>query len=303
MGCGSSPPTMRAGAAQARRVSAAGPLPRLGRVSQQPARVITFDSPTHMFGDVPGLGRCELRPASIRIETDLAGAYQRALTAEYRRFVGELIAGCLVSPALTAAQVDALPTRTRTRLRVMVVAVCGLDSDVRRLRGSHLSADERVFAAMLWRFERFRTQLGKLAPAYKLMPSPRLDVDVLRPQLSETQRTLRKLAGVWSPAGGMLAAAGVAAQMRARLVEQGGFKVPRLALDVARLAPTFAVRQRVAPPRVSQLVLQQQAFSWQRNWAPVIERLRELIADQSTDAFVRRWEHSSLWFIFALLTT
>lgn len=89
-------------------------------------------------------------------------------------FVTELLAVCL-APARRPREVAALPESDRARLRLALVAASGREREWRKLRGSHLTADERLMALMVWRrqdqerlFKRLRERRRELAVASKV---------------------------------------------------------------------------------------------------------------------------------------
>jgi hypothetical protein len=123
---------------------------------------------------VPGLGDCQIQEPRANLELELAGSYfNRPLRVDYRRFVSEVAARLVATPSLEAPQVDALSERGRASLRVGIAQAAGVYRDYRRLSGSMLSGDERLFAAMLHRqleaerqlAHRLRTLRSKLAAA------------------------------------------------------------------------------------------------------------------------------------------
>jgi hypothetical protein len=99
-------------------------------------------------------------PAAV-VESRLWSWFERPLRADTRRFVDELIAGSL-RPRVRAHEVAALPERVRARLRLALVDALGERSRWRSLYGSPLSQDERLFALMLWRRDRFARQSAEL---------------------------------------------------------------------------------------------------------------------------------------------
>jgi len=75
-------------------------------------------------------------------------------------YVSELIAVCVVEPALTVAEVDALPRTARARARVAVAEVLSVAADYRRLKGD---GDARLYRAMQLRNKRFAEQMRAIA--------------------------------------------------------------------------------------------------------------------------------------------
>lgn len=81
--------------------------------------------------------------------------------ANVSAFVSELLAACLV-PARRPREVAALPESDRARLRLAVVAVCGREREWRKLHGSHLTADERLMAVIVWRWREHERRFARM---------------------------------------------------------------------------------------------------------------------------------------------
>lgn len=110
-----------------------------------------------------------VRSVTWTAEHSLASFHRRPSRANAAAFVDELIAACVV-PRLQPRDVAALGDGDRARLRRAVVNACGRGAEWRRLHGSHLVPDERLFAVMLWRwqereslFEELRVRRPELA--------------------------------------------------------------------------------------------------------------------------------------------
>jgi hypothetical protein len=95
------------------------------------------------------LGELSVQPPSLEVEV----ACRRALRLPHRvsaaTFTNGLVGACL-EPDRSAAEVAELPGHIRGRLRVAVVEACEMLPAWRALYGSHLTADERLVAVMVW---------------------------------------------------------------------------------------------------------------------------------------------------------
>jgi hypothetical protein len=107
---------------------------------------------------VPGIGTGTFRALSAGDEMRLAQFYD-AESPDHRAFVNEVVAATLESPEVDAGDVDAWKERARAIARVAVAEAANCMRDYRRLAGSGLSGDERLYRAMRTRHER---QLGHL---------------------------------------------------------------------------------------------------------------------------------------------
>ena len=110
---------------------------------------------------VPGIGTAVFRAPSVGDEMRLAQFYD-AEAPDHRAFVNETVAATLESPVVDAADVDLWTERARAIARVAVAEAAGCRRDYRRLAGSGLSGDERLYRAMRARYER---QLEELRSA------------------------------------------------------------------------------------------------------------------------------------------
>jgi hypothetical protein len=126
---------------------------------------------------VPGIGACEIKSPRVRLDRELARDYfAHSMRANHRRFASEVIAALVSKPSFTPDEVESLEARKRSSLRVGVAEAAGVYPDYRRLSGTGLTGDERLFAAMLYRQRRMRA---------------RLKVSAARPQATLAERPLR----------------------------------------------------------------------------------------------------------------
>jgi hypothetical protein len=102
---------------------------------------------------VPGLGTAVFRAPSVGDEMRLAPFYD-AEAPNHRAFVNETVATTLESPVVDAANVDTWTERARAIARVAVAEAAGCTRDYRRLAGSGLGGDERLYRATRARHER-----------------------------------------------------------------------------------------------------------------------------------------------------
>jgi hypothetical protein len=102
---------------------------------------------------VPGIGAAVFRAPSLDDEVRLAQFYD-AEAPDHRAFVNETVAATLKSPVVDADAVDLWTERARAIARVAVAEAAGCTRDYRRLAGSGLSGDERLYRAMRARHER-----------------------------------------------------------------------------------------------------------------------------------------------------
>lgn len=113
---------------------------------------------------VPGVGACVFTAPSVAVDMRLAH-YYAADEPDVRSFVNELVAAVAETP-LDEAGVDALSERARGIARVAVAEAAGCDRAYRRLTGSGVSGDERLFRAMRERheenLERVRDAVGAM---------------------------------------------------------------------------------------------------------------------------------------------
>lgn len=154
---------------------------------------------------VPGLGQLSFRGASIGLEEELAAHHERPLRVNHRAFVNELISGT-VKPPLTPSQVDALSERSRAALRNGVVGACELRPTLLSLRGSTLSADERLFATMLWHYEEWTAEMAMMAAALGLACAKHVSkaIQSLKPQLNQLASNILGASGLGGRVSKML---------------------------------------------------------------------------------------------------
>jgi hypothetical protein len=125
--------------------------------------------------EVRGVGRCIMRSPTwrglLRLDGHLDG---NPFRADQHRCVDELISLCVREPRLNPSTVRRLPAHARQRLRLGALEAVGVDSNYRRLRGSHLSADERAYAALRWRADHRRAESEQLMRSLrdKVVPVP-----------------------------------------------------------------------------------------------------------------------------------
>jgi hypothetical protein len=113
---------------------------------------------------VPSIGTAVFRAPSVGDEMRLAQFYD-AEAPDHRAFVNETVAATLESPVVDAADVDLWTERARAIARVAVAEAAGCRRDYRRLAGSGLSGDERLYRAMRARYERQLEQLRSAVAA------------------------------------------------------------------------------------------------------------------------------------------
>lgn len=113
--------------------------------------------------DVRGVGRCVVQApswhAELRLDRHLTF---RPVRANHRACVDELISACVREPRLSPSAVRTLRPHARRWLRLASLEAVGAASDYRRLGGSHLSANERAYAALRWRADRQRAESQRL---------------------------------------------------------------------------------------------------------------------------------------------
>jgi hypothetical protein len=138
------------------------PSGRGRRYPQQVPRTIVIDSRT-----VPvrlraqGFNASKITPPTLAVEGSVRAALTRPGRVEARWFVSTLLAGCLW-PRRRASELDALAEPDRARLRRALVDVCDEGACWRALYGSHLNADERLLAVMVWRHRRHYGQADQM---------------------------------------------------------------------------------------------------------------------------------------------
>lgn len=308
-------------------------------MDDQDHRVIDLGGTSESI-EVRGLGACTVRCASMALELELAREYTRPLHTDYRAFSCRLLAGRLVEPQMSPSDIDGLPEHTRARLRTVVAEQCEAITDLRRLRGSHLGPDERLFAAMLWRYERWsarmaeavigigtalRNDLAKaIVPIAKIWRE-RAD-ELLAPIRNITRSILSQ-----PPAGDQLSDPRTAIQLpRSGLL--GGFDVSSLNVDSRHFSlpsspvdvPVGNLRDLLgasdlAPSQKALSVIAERSGSLLRpddrhfqsaGLARAMEGLRPFLRHvwdeheqrRQTRAFISKWERSSYWFLLSLVT-
>jgi hypothetical protein len=162
--------------------------PSICSVADEKKKVIRLEGESYTR-NVAGVGPCVFRGASIGLEEDLAWRYRRPFGVNYRQFSNELISGCLRSPKLSVAELDLLPERARAGLRAGVAEACDLRTSMRGLRGSALGGDERLFAAMMWHYQEWTAEFGKLIfeGSFAAANSIKRFVDGMRPQIRKAE--------------------------------------------------------------------------------------------------------------------
>ena len=100
--------------------------------------------------EIRGLGPVRVEVLSLGISAELAEEYfGQPMRVDYRRFVSEVVARMVSSPELTAAEADRLSESVRASLRLAIAEAAGVRLTYRRLTGTMLSGDERLFAVLL----------------------------------------------------------------------------------------------------------------------------------------------------------
>lgn len=129
---------------------------------------ITIPPPERHELYVRGVGDCVMRDLARSGEARVGRHLRsRPYRANYRACVDDLISSCLTEPALSPAEVSALPPAARRRLRFAALGVVGAARDYRRLAGSHLGRDERAYMAMRWHRERFSNDIRERLRGYR----------------------------------------------------------------------------------------------------------------------------------------
>lgn len=162
---------------------------RLGAVKR---RVIDLHAvePQPRVLEVHGVGRCVVCSPTLRAHLRLAGHLDgNPFRVDQGRCVDELISVCVREPRLTPAAVRRLPAPACRRLRLGALEAAGVASDYRRLRGSHLTADERAYAALRWRADRRRVESERLMRSLRDRPVP--DIPPMASRLVELAQTAR----------------------------------------------------------------------------------------------------------------
>jgi len=100
--------------------------------------------------EIRGLGRVRVEVLSLGISAELAeGYFGQPMRVDYRRFVSEVFARMVSSPELTVVEADCLSESARASLRLAIAEAAGVRAAYRRLAGTMLSGDERLFAVLL----------------------------------------------------------------------------------------------------------------------------------------------------------
>lgn len=100
--------------------------------------------------EIRGLGPVRVEVLSLGISAELVEEYfGQPMRVDYRRFVSEVVARMVSSPELTAAEADRLSESARASLRLAIAEAAGVHLTYRRLTGTMLSGDERLFAVLL----------------------------------------------------------------------------------------------------------------------------------------------------------
>jgi len=104
------------------------------------------DYPAAVTREIPGLGECRVGDL-LMDEAMRLFAFDRPHRLDYRRWVSDFLATSLAHPRLDVREIDDLSDLARERLRAAAAEANGCGSAHRALAGSHLSRDERLFAA------------------------------------------------------------------------------------------------------------------------------------------------------------
>jgi len=104
------------------------------------------DYPAAVTREIPGLGECRVGDL-LMDEAMRLFAVDRPHRLDYRRWVSDFLATSLAHPRLDVREIDDLSDLARERLRAAAAEANGCGSAHRALAGSHLSRDERLFAA------------------------------------------------------------------------------------------------------------------------------------------------------------
>lgn len=250
---------------------------------------------------VPGLGRVVLRGPTMSVERRLSLAYERPVHLSYRRFVNDLIAGCATTP-LSVEEVDALPEFSRARLRNAMAEVAGADRWLRRLRGSHLSGDERLFAAMLWEHREQRRRVRALLTGERQRLAERLRVVVDATGLVARMEARRK--------HNLLAAAGLTTSITRLFGQHRSMthllrEQESIAQTVSKLVgPSTRASLASISSQIESLVPRHGRVSFELPTKRLVDAARLFVqtpeqakAEAEVSAFLRRWEHSAYWFL------
>lgn len=123
---------------------------------------LVFDSRTvPALLTTPGFEGTEIKPPPLAVERAVAAVLACPSERQARWFVSTLLVGCM-TPRRTISEIEALSEAERSRLRRAVIQICDEGTRWRSLYGSHLSADERLLAVMVWRHRRQRREVEGL---------------------------------------------------------------------------------------------------------------------------------------------
>lgn len=152
------------------------------------------DYPAAITREVPGLGECRVGDL-LMDEAMRLFAVGQPHRLDYRRWTSDFLATSLSRPRLDLWQVERLSDLARERLRSAAAEANGCGSAYQALAGSHLSRDERLFAAyystMREHFASLAT-LGARIAAQATAGLVRAAVPVLRPlAVSSAARVLQ----------------------------------------------------------------------------------------------------------------
>lgn len=311
---------------------------------EQSDNVIELSGRIHSV-EVRGLGQCTVRGPSLALDMELADDYKRPFSVDYGAFCDRLLAGCLVEPALRPSGIARLPEHARARLRTVVAEQSGTTRDVRALRGSHLSGDERLFAAMFWRYERWTARMGEVILGFGVAAQRELATSLAPVMQAWRRRQEELLAPLRNITRGILGPPPLVRQMSRIFAGNEAFSVAHqsppsnawtqhLALSGERrrfslpstgvgqvnsdlmsrirassafagssglpgvparhLSPALLDRLQVPSPGLTRAV---------QGLRPFLRYLHEEYEEhRQTEAFMRRWETSSYWFLLSLVT-
>lgn len=185
---------------------------------------------------------------------DLSEHYERPLRVNYRAFVDQLLAGCIEDPELTPAEISRLPEPVRARLRNLVADECDMSRALHALRGSHVSADERLFAAAMWHYEEWTTRMGELVVGFSLAVSHdvgRIAADVVKPVIQSWQQRQRELfAPLRDRLNGILGASGLSTRLPGLVGRDPALRSPALGLGTEWTRQLSGTNRLFSPPPI-----------------------------------------------------
>jgi hypothetical protein len=133
----------------------------------EPAPVLRLE-PRRLERRIPGVGIVRFRAPAAAAEEALEPLYAEG-GVEARAFVNALVAACVESPHVEAADVDGWSERARAIARVAAAQTIGCFAAYRRFADSGLGGDERLREAMKKRkgelAERLRLAMAALGPS------------------------------------------------------------------------------------------------------------------------------------------